>query len=64
MDPQQRYVLDCVHMAMEDGGLTKKEVSGSNTGVYIGIIFIYLNFLFIHLFNKASRMWILLGLSK
>ncbi|XP_060072443.1 uncharacterized protein LOC132552298 [Ylistrum balloti] len=36
MDPQQRYVLDCVHMALEDGGITKNEIFGSQTGVYIG----------------------------
>ena len=36
MDPQQRYVLECVHMAMEDGGFTRKKLHGSNTGVYIG----------------------------
>ncbi|XP_060064747.1 uncharacterized protein LOC132545096 [Ylistrum balloti] len=38
VDPQQRYVLDCVHMAMEDGGITKKNLNGSNTGVYIGVM--------------------------
>ncbi|XP_033753057.1 putative uncharacterized protein encoded by LINC00614 [Pecten maximus] len=38
VDPQQRYVLDCVHMAMEDGGITRKDLSGSNTGVYIGVM--------------------------
>jgi acyl transferase domain-containing protein len=36
VDPQQRIVLDCVHMALEDGGLTKKDIDGTNTGVYIG----------------------------
>lgn len=38
VDPQQRYVLDCVHMAMEDGGITRKDLYGSNTGVYIGVM--------------------------
>ena len=37
MDPQQRFVLECVHMAFEDGGITRKSVNGSRTGVYIGM---------------------------
>ncbi|XP_060084446.1 uncharacterized protein LOC132563711 [Ylistrum balloti] len=36
MDPQQRYVLECVHMALEDGGITRAEIDGSPTSVYIG----------------------------
>lgn len=36
MDPQQRYVLECVHMALEDGGIKRKDIHGSKTGVYIG----------------------------
>ncbi|XP_033756251.1 reducing polyketide synthase PKS1-like [Pecten maximus] len=36
MDPQQRYVLECVHMALEDGGITRTELDGSPTSVYIG----------------------------
>ena len=36
MDPQQRLVLDCSHMAMEDGGFTRSGLNGTNTGVYIG----------------------------
>ncbi|KAL3888379.1 hypothetical protein ACJMK2_000747 [Sinanodonta woodiana] len=36
IDLQQRYTLECVHMAMEDGGITRKDLSGSKTGVYIG----------------------------
>ncbi|CAC5426739.1 Narbonolide/10-deoxymethynolide synthase PikA1, modules 1 and 2 [Mytilus coruscus] len=38
MDPQQRYVLECVHMAMEDGGITRNMISGSDTGVFIGFM--------------------------
>ncbi|XP_063446687.1 phenolphthiocerol/phthiocerol polyketide synthase subunit C-like [Mytilus trossulus] len=38
MDPQQRYVLECVHMALEDGGLTRNMMSGSDTGVFIGFM--------------------------
>ncbi|XP_053399168.1 phenolphthiocerol/phthiocerol polyketide synthase subunit C-like [Mercenaria mercenaria] len=36
VDPQQRLVLECVHMALEDGGITRKDIDGSDTGVYIG----------------------------
>ena len=36
VDPQQRLVLECVHMALEDGGFTRKQIYGSNTGVVIG----------------------------
>ncbi|WAQ97510.1 PPSD-like protein [Mya arenaria] len=36
IDPQQRYVLECVHMAMEDGGFTRTKMSDTKTGVYIG----------------------------
>ncbi|XP_053394019.1 uncharacterized protein LOC123525873 [Mercenaria mercenaria] len=36
IDPQHRYVLECTHMAMEDGGITRKHISGTKTGVYIG----------------------------
>ncbi|KAK3099657.1 hypothetical protein FSP39_007582 [Pinctada imbricata] len=37
-DPQQRFVLDCVHMAFEDAGITKDDVNGTDTGVYIGMM--------------------------
>ncbi|KAH3806529.1 putative inactive phenolphthiocerol synthesis polyketide synthase type I Pks15 [Dreissena polymorpha] len=36
MDPQQRLVLHCVHMALEDGGITRAELQKGKTGVYIG----------------------------
>lgn len=36
MDPQQRYILECVHMALEDGGLMRKDIQETRTGVYIG----------------------------
>ncbi|KAK3100179.1 hypothetical protein FSP39_015820 [Pinctada imbricata] len=38
IDPQQRFVLDCVHMSLEDGGITKQDIYGTDTGVYIGIM--------------------------
>lgn len=36
IDPQQRYVLECVLMALEDGGITRDKIDGTRTGVYIG----------------------------
>lgn len=36
MDPQQRKLLECVYESFESGGITMEEVSGSNTGCYIG----------------------------
>ena len=36
MDPQQKLVLDCVYMAMEDGGIVSKDLEKTRTGVYIG----------------------------
>ncbi|XP_056013208.1 uncharacterized protein LOC130052391 [Ostrea edulis] len=36
VDPQQHFVLETVHMALEDGGITREKLSGSETGVYIG----------------------------
>lgn len=37
IDPQQRYVLECTHMALEDGGFTREQMAGSKTGVFIGV---------------------------
>ena len=36
VDPQQHFVLESVHMALEDAGIPKETIAGSNTGVYIG----------------------------
>ncbi|KAK7507754.1 hypothetical protein BaRGS_00000719 [Batillaria attramentaria] len=36
MDPQQRYMLDCTLMALEDAGITRAQISGTNTGVFVG----------------------------
>ncbi|KAK3100707.1 hypothetical protein FSP39_024060 [Pinctada imbricata] len=38
MDPQQRYTLDCVHMALENGGITRNDINGTSTGVFIGVM--------------------------
>ncbi|PTB70249.1 polyketide synthase [Trichoderma citrinoviride] len=36
MDPQQRHLLECTYEALENAGLPKNAVSGSNMGVFIG----------------------------
>ncbi|XP_060602185.1 phthioceranic/hydroxyphthioceranic acid synthase-like [Ruditapes philippinarum] len=38
IDPQQRQVLECTHMALEDAGLTRTHIKGTETGVYIGVM--------------------------
>lgn len=37
MDPQQRLLLEHTYMAFEDAGLTLEKMSGSKTGVYVGL---------------------------
>jgi microcystin synthetase protein McyD len=37
MDPQQRLLLDVSHGALAHAGLTKGDIGGSSTGVFIGI---------------------------
>ncbi|XP_046333751.2 reducing polyketide synthase BOA6-like [Haliotis rufescens] len=36
MDPQQRQVLECTFMALEDAGITRKQIEGEKVGVFIG----------------------------
>ncbi|XP_041362793.1 putative inactive phenolphthiocerol synthesis polyketide synthase type I Pks15 [Gigantopelta aegis] len=38
MDPQQKFVLECVFMALQDGGITRENIRKSNTGVFIGVM--------------------------
>ena len=36
MDPQQRLALETSYRALEDGGFTLDDISGTNTAVYMG----------------------------
>src|SRR4030042_5542922 len=37
IDPQHRFLLECSYMACEDAGLSLEELSGTRTGVFVGI---------------------------
>lgn len=38
MDPQQRILIEVVYEALELAGLTMEELSGTTTGVYVGVM--------------------------
>ncbi|KAM4705182.1 mycocerosic acid synthase-like [Rhinophrynus dorsalis] len=38
MDPQQKLLLECTYRALEDAGLPLEHISGSKTGVFIGLM--------------------------
>ncbi|KAK5849930.1 hypothetical protein PBY51_014227 [Eleginops maclovinus] len=38
MDPQQKLLLQCAYRALEDAGIAMESISGSRTGVYIGLM--------------------------
>ncbi|XP_041669811.1 probable polyketide synthase 1 [Cheilinus undulatus] len=38
MDPQQKLLLQCTYRALEDAGMSLEAISGSRTGVYIGLM--------------------------
>ncbi|MDR3080267.1 MAG: acyltransferase domain-containing protein [Streptomyces sp.] len=38
MDPQQRLLLQCAWRAVEDAGIPPKQLAGTATGVYVGIM--------------------------
>ncbi|CAJ1082651.1 probable polyketide synthase 16 [Xyrichtys novacula] len=38
MDPQQKLLLQCTYRTLEDAGIAMESISGSRTGVYIGLM--------------------------
>ncbi|XP_056375353.1 uncharacterized protein LOC130273108 isoform X2 [Hyla sarda] len=38
MDPQHKLLLECTYRALEDGGYPAESISGSDTGVFIGLM--------------------------
>ncbi|XP_068160337.1 phthioceranic/hydroxyphthioceranic acid synthase [Antennarius striatus] len=38
MDPQQKLLLQCSYRALEDAGVAMETISGTRTGVYIGLM--------------------------
>jgi len=36
MDPQQRKLLEVVYECFENAGISQKDISGANVGVYVG----------------------------
>ncbi|XP_060638440.2 phthioceranic/hydroxyphthioceranic acid synthase-like [Anolis sagrei] len=38
MDPQQKLLLECTYRALEDAGVTRENINGSATGVFVGMM--------------------------
>ncbi|XP_067417960.1 mycolipanoate synthase-like [Emydura macquarii macquarii] len=38
MDPQQKLLLECTYRALEDAGVTMENISGTKTGVFVGLM--------------------------
>ncbi|KAJ7322223.1 hypothetical protein JRQ81_018510 [Phrynocephalus forsythii] len=38
MDPRRKLLLECTYRALEDAGLTTENISGTRTGVFVGLM--------------------------
>ncbi|XP_054846931.1 uncharacterized protein LOC129337354 [Eublepharis macularius] len=38
MDPQQKLLLECTYRALEDAGVTRENITGTKTGVFVGMM--------------------------
>ncbi|XP_042327023.1 mycocerosic acid synthase-like polyketide synthase [Sceloporus undulatus] len=38
IDPQQKLLLECTYRALEDAGVTSENISGTKTGVFVGLM--------------------------
>ncbi|KAJ7322221.1 hypothetical protein JRQ81_018508 [Phrynocephalus forsythii] len=38
MDPQQKLLLECTYRALEDAGIPRESISGTKTGVFVGLM--------------------------
>ncbi|XP_028606069.2 mycocerosic acid synthase-like [Podarcis muralis] len=38
MDPQQKLLMECTYRALEDAGVTPENISGTKTGVFVGLM--------------------------
>nr|XP_056713087.1 uncharacterized protein LOC130484208 [Euleptes europaea] len=38
MDPQQKLLLECTYRALEDAGVARENISGTKTGVFVGMM--------------------------
>lgn len=59
MDPQQKLLLQCTYRALEDAGIAMESISGSRTGVYIGIAL--LSYILKHMHRLTMQhVWLIL----
>ncbi|KAL8165031.1 UNVERIFIED_CONTAM: hypothetical protein K2H54_025332 [Gekko kuhli] len=38
MDPQHKLLLECTYRALEDAGITRENINGTKTGVFVGMM--------------------------